>query len=135
MSGRRGCDERGFSLVEVLVVVVIISLLAAIAIPIFLVQREKAWYAQSTSTLKNAATTMEAAAVKNAGSYEEITPADLRNEEGLKYSRSVQTLTVESADGSRGFCISVFHHRSQETIYWDSNEGQPSPNDCTANYD
>ena len=128
-------DEQGFSLVEVLVVVVIISLLAAIAIPIFLAQREKAWYAQSTSTLKNAATTMEAAAVKNEGSYEGITPNDLREEEGLKYSRSVMLLTVESAAGSTGFCISVLHQRSLETIYWDSNEGQPSDSDCTGNYD
>ncbi len=130
--GRR--SENGFSLIEVLVVVVIISILAAIAIPLFLAQREKAWYAQSTSTLKNAATSMEAAAVKNEGAYDGITPADLREEEGLKYSRSVMVLTVESTEGVTGFCLSVLHRRSNETIYWDSNEGQPSDDDCSGEY-
>lgn len=41
-SGNRDGRQRGFSLIEVLIVIIIIGILAAIAIPMFLGQRDKA---------------------------------------------------------------------------------------------
>ena len=49
MKARRQRGEKGFSLVELLVVVAILAILAAIAIPLFLNQKKKAVLATATS--------------------------------------------------------------------------------------
>ena len=52
-------SQRGFSLVEILIVIAIISILAAIAIPQFISYRTKSVDAQMHSDLRNAAVAME----------------------------------------------------------------------------
>lgn len=126
-------DEGGFSLIELLIVIVIMSLLAAIAIPLFLSQRERAWAAQTVTALRNAATAMDAAAVSSGGDYATFTIPQLVAEEGLKYSQGVVNLRVESAN-SQGFCLSAEHTSSLETTFWDSARGRPSPTNCSGNY-
>ena len=49
-------NNEGFTLIELLVVIIIIGILAAIAIPVFLNQRQKGYDAAVKSDLRNMAT-------------------------------------------------------------------------------
>ncbi|MBF0456636.1 MAG: type II secretion system protein [Nitrospirae bacterium] len=52
-------DERGFSLIELMVVISIVSLLTAIAVPAFLGQREKARVRATASSARSAVTDLQ----------------------------------------------------------------------------
>jgi type IV pilus assembly protein PilA len=66
---RIASEESGFTLVELLVVMLILGLLAAIAIPSFFNQREKAKDSSAKEAVRTAETAMETFATDNGGSY------------------------------------------------------------------
>ena len=119
-------EERdgGFTLIELLVVILIIAILAAIAIPVFLRQREKGWRSQMEAAVKNAATAEESWLTSNS-SYTTAT-ASLVSAEGLKYASDV-TLAI-SVNGGKGYCIKATHANlaSTDNYYYHSGRGQPT---------
>ena len=130
--GRISTDESGFSLIEMLIVIVILSILMAIMIPVFFNQRERGWESQSVSALTNGQIAMEAAYVRASGSYNEATVEELIEVEGLKYADTI-TLTIESAN-ENGFCLSAEHEDWGQTLFWDSEIGEARPTDCSGEY-
>jgi type II secretion system protein G len=75
---QRSSEEAGFTLVELLVVMLILGILAAIAIPTFFNQRDKARDASVKEMVRTAQTAMETLAIDNNGSYSTATPAKLK---------------------------------------------------------
>jgi type IV pilus assembly protein PilA len=73
----RSGSESGFTLVELLVVMLILGLLAAIAIPSFFNQRDKARDADAKEAVRTAETAMETYSVDHNGSYTGADAADL----------------------------------------------------------
>jgi type IV pilus assembly protein PilA len=74
-------DENGFGLIEILVVILIIGVLAAIALPAFLNQKTKAYDAAAKELVHSAAVTAETIATDNDGQYTKVTRAELNKYE------------------------------------------------------
>lgn len=88
---RRPNRNGGFTLVEVLIVIAIIGLLAAIAIPQFIAYRSRSIDAQLKSDLRNAAVTVEAYFAKRS-----VYPASIDEVQAFGFqATSGVTLTLE----------------------------------------
>ncbi len=126
--------EEGFTLIELLVVILIIAILAAIAIPVFLRQREKGWRSQAESAVKNAATAEESWLTSNTAYTTDV--AALQSAEGLKFASDV-VLTIWVTGGT-SYCIRANHNNLDDSknVYYSSQDGRPvtgtAPSGCTA---
>ncbi len=93
----RAHGEGGFTLVELLVVMLIIGLLAAIAIPSFFNQRDKARDADAKSAARTAQTAIETYATDNGGSY---AGADVDSLIAIESTLTDRVFNVTSDDSS-----------------------------------
>jgi len=75
-------DEDGFTLIELMVVVLIIAILIAIAIPTFLGAQDRARDRGAQSDLRNAITAAKTIATDDAGLFTNVSVANLGTAEG-----------------------------------------------------
>ncbi|UCF74116.1 MAG: prepilin-type N-terminal cleavage/methylation domain-containing protein [Deltaproteobacteria bacterium] len=111
-------NQKGFTLIELMIVIAIIGILAAIAIPQFSAYRRRAYNSAALSDLKNFTTAQEAFFVDNEAYC--LTVAVLTGSYGAYLSEKV-SLVINSADTTLYNMIS--YHSSGDKTYWISGPG------------
>src|SRR5687767_6386629 len=82
MLRQRRDEDEGFTLIELMVVVLIIAILIAIAIPTFLGAQDRARDRGAQSDLRNAITAAKTIATDNSGQMTNVTVSNLQTAEG-----------------------------------------------------
>lgn len=132
MNERTANRESGFTLIELMVVVLIIAILIAIAIPTFLGMRERAWDADAKSNLRNglsAAVTyftdnesyvsMDATALNLSHAPVQFVDVSVDCVTGVTGDDSLHGLVLVQDNLSDGTaCLSVWTKGSDRFYYW-----------------
>ena len=99
-------DEKGFTLIELMIVIAIIGILAAIAIPQFNSYRKRAYNGSAMSDLKNAATAEEAYFVDH----------QIYGDQDNIALNTGENVTLTASGNADGYTI-VSHHSAGDKTY------------------
>jgi type IV pilus assembly protein PilA len=95
-------DDSGFSLIELLVVILIIGVLAAIAIPSFLNSKGKAVDSQAKEMARTAETTTETISTDSGGNYEKVNKIELnKTEPSIRITESPTDAYISAVTSSK----------------------------------
>jgi type IV pilus assembly protein PilA len=134
-ASRPGHRDEGLTLIELLIVMLIIGVLAAIAIPSFLDQQGKASDTTAKEVARTASLAAETFSTEHSASYAGISPAVLQ-----EYDRSLQTVEgkhnaylkiAEELESGKGYVVTAIAPQSKDTFTITRNSGGELQRTCT----
>ncbi len=117
--------EEGFTIVEIMIVIVIIGILTAAGVLIWKTQEKNGINASIKSDLKNAATTLTAEATRSGGKFPQFLPAS------VKISPNNIIQIDQNNSNSAAYCLVGYNTSDSNTKFYYSNYGGGLLNDTT----